>query len=139
MTIGGDSLKYINSDGHTINRPVAWKIYSDRDSTRVDLFLSHGVNLAHCSSGIFQILNTEPRTEGIQVKIFPNPSLNTVFLESPHYLEFTLKNTLGQTLFRGFHSPSQPASIEIPQKGIYFLFVRNKEEELVHIEKILRN
>ena len=85
-------------------------------------------------------LNTESPELKLQVKVYPNPVAEAIFITHPteQYFEVRITDISGKQLLQTTHQKQQPLSVQTLTTGTYFVTVTTKESKQTNTYKIIK-
>ncbi len=85
-------------------------------------------------------LNTESSELQLQVKVFPNPVTEALFITHPteQFFELVITDISGKQLLQTPHQKHQPLSVETLTTGTYFITVTTKDSKQTNTYKIIK-
>ena len=85
-------------------------------------------------------LNTESPELQLQVKVFPNPVAEAIFITHPteQFFEVRITDISGKQILQTGHQKEQPLSVQTLTTGTYFITVTTKESKQTNTYKIIK-
>ena len=85
-------------------------------------------------------LNTESVELQLQVKVFPNPTTETIFITHPteQFFEVRITDVSGKKILQTPHQKQQPLSVQNLTSGTYFVTVTTKDSKQTNTYKIIK-
>ena len=85
-------------------------------------------------------LNTETPELKLQVKVFPNPTKEVIFITHPteQFFEVKIADISGKQILQTAHQKQQPLSVQTLTKGTYFITVTTKDSKQTNTYKIIK-
>jgi len=85
-------------------------------------------------------LNTETPELQLQVKVFPNPSKEVIYITHPteQIFEVRIADISGKQILQTQHQKQQPLSVQTLTTGTYFITVTTKESKQTNTYKIIK-
>ena len=85
-------------------------------------------------------LNTESPELQLQVKVFPNPSKEVIYITHPteQFFEVAITDISGKQILQTAHQKEQPLSVQTLTTGTYFVRVTTKETNQTNTYKIIK-
>ena len=85
-------------------------------------------------------LNTETPELQLQVKVFPNPTKEAIFITHPTEQSFEVRITelSGKQILQTAHQIQQPLNVQTLTTGTYFITVTTKESKQTNTYKIIK-
>ena len=85
-------------------------------------------------------LTTETPDLHLQVKVFPNPVTEVLFISHPteQYFNIILTDISGKQILQNTHQKQQPLSVQNLTSGIYFMTVTTKNSKQTNTYKIIK-
>ena len=85
-------------------------------------------------------LNTESPELQLQVKVFPNPVAEAIFITHPteQFFEVAITDISGKQILQTQHQKEQPLSVQTLTTGTYFITVTTKESKQTNTYKIIK-
>tara|TARA_B100001093_G_C26421215_1_gene839894 strand:- start:152 stop:628 length:477 start_codon:yes stop_codon:yes gene_type:complete len=85
-------------------------------------------------------LNTETPELKLQVKVFPNPTKEVIYITHPTEQFFGVKITdiSGKQILQTAHQKQQPLSVQTLTTGTYFVTVKTKDSKQTNTYKIIK-
>ena len=85
-------------------------------------------------------LNTASTELQLQVKVFPNPVTEALFITHPteQFFEVAITDISGKQLLQTPHQKQQPLSVETLTTGTYFIKVTTKDSKQTNTYKIIK-
>ena len=85
-------------------------------------------------------LNTESPELQLQVKVFPNPVAEAIFITHPteQFFEVRITDVSGKQILQTAHQKQQPLSVQTLTKGTYFITVTTKDSKQTNTYKIIK-
>ena len=86
------------------------------------------------------ILNTETPVLQLQVKVFPNPVTEALYITHPteQYFEVKITDISGKQILKTTHQKQQPLSVQPLTSGTYFVTVTTKDSKQTNTYKIIK-
>jgi hypothetical protein len=84
-------------------------------------------------------LNTESPELQLQVKVFPNPVAEAIFITHPteQFFEVRITDISGKQILQTGHQKEQPLSVQTLTTGTYFVTVTTKDSKQTNTYKII--
>ena len=85
-------------------------------------------------------LNTETPELKLQVKVFPNPTTESIYISHPteQFFEVRITDVSGKQILQTTHQKEQPLSVQTLTTGTYFIRVTTKESKQTNTYKIIK-
>jgi hypothetical protein len=85
-------------------------------------------------------LTTEIPELQLQVKVFPNPVTDALFISHPteQFFEVRFTDVNGKQILKKMHQNHQPLSVQALTKGTYFVTVTIKDSKQINTYKIIK-
>lgn len=85
-------------------------------------------------------LNTETPELQLQVKVFPNPTKEVIYITHPteQFFEVKITDVSGKQIFQTAHQKQQPLSLQTLTTGTYFMTVTTKDSKQTNFYKIIK-
>jgi hypothetical protein len=85
-------------------------------------------------------LNTETPELQLQVKVFPNPATEVIYITHPteQFFEVAITDISGKQILQTLHQKEQPLSVQTLTTGTYFITVTTKESKQTNTYKIIK-
>ena len=85
-------------------------------------------------------LNTETPELQLQVKVFPNPTKEVIYITHPteQFFEVRITEVSGKQILQTVHQKEQPLSVQTLTTGTYFITVTTKESKQTNTYKIIK-
>ena len=85
-------------------------------------------------------LNTETPELQLQVKVFPNPATEVIYVNHPteQFFEVAITDVSGKQILQTAHQKQQPLSVKTLTTGTYFITVATKESKQSNTYKIIK-
>ena len=85
-------------------------------------------------------LNTETPELQLQLKIFPNPTKEVIYITHPteQFFEVRITDVSGKQILQKAHQKQQPLSVQTLTTGSYFITVTTKESKQTNTCKIIK-
>ena len=85
-------------------------------------------------------LNTESPELQLQVKVFPNPTTEAIFITHPteQYFEVSITDVSGKQILQTVHQKEQPLNVQTLTTGTYFVRVTTKDSKQTNTYKIIK-
>tara|TARA_B100001093_G_scaffold54807_1_gene46403 strand:+ start:1630 stop:2106 length:477 start_codon:yes stop_codon:yes gene_type:complete len=85
-------------------------------------------------------LNTETPELQLQVKVFPNPATEVIYVNHPteQFFEVAITDVSGKQILQTAHQKQQPLSVKTLTTGTYFITVTTKESKQTNTYKIIK-
>jgi hypothetical protein len=85
-------------------------------------------------------LNTESSELQLQVKVYPNPVTEAIFITHPteQFFEVKITEVSGKQILQTGHQKQQPLSVQTLTTGTYFITVTTKESKQTNTYKIIK-
>ena len=85
-------------------------------------------------------LNTESPELKLQVKVFPNPVTEAIYITHPteQFFEVNITDVSGKQILQTGHQKQQPLSVQSLTSGIYFITVTTKDSKQTNTYKIIK-
>ena len=85
-------------------------------------------------------LNTESPELQLQVKVFPNPTTEAIFITHPteQYFEVSITDVSGKQILQTVHQKEQPLNVQTLTTGSYFVRVTTKDSKQTNTYKIIK-
>lgn len=85
-------------------------------------------------------LNTETPELQLQVKVFPNPATEVIYVNHPteQFFEVAITDVSGKQILQTLHQKEQPLSVLTLTTGTYFITVTTKESKQTNTYKIIK-
>ena len=85
-------------------------------------------------------LNTETPELQLQVKVFPNPATEVIYVNHPteQFFEVAITDVSGKQILQTLHQKEQPLSVQTLTKGTYFITVTTKDSKQTNTYKIIK-
>ena len=85
-------------------------------------------------------LNTESPELQLQVKVFPNPTKEVIYITHPteQFFEVAITDISGKLIRQTAHQKQQPLSVQTLTTGTYFITVTTKDSKQTNTYKIIK-
>ena len=85
-------------------------------------------------------LNTESPELQLQVKVFPNPATEVIYVNHPteQFFEVAITDVSGKQILKTTHQRQQALSVQTLTTGTYFVTVTTKESKQTNTYKIIK-
>jgi len=85
-------------------------------------------------------LNTETPELQLQVKVFPNPTKEVIYITHPteQFFKVSITDVSGKQILQTTHQKEQPLSVQTLTTGTYFIRVTTKESKQTNTYKIIK-
>jgi hypothetical protein len=85
-------------------------------------------------------LNTETPELQLQVKVYPNPVAEAIFITHPteQFFEVRIADVSGKQILQTAHQKQQPLSVQTLTTGTYFITVTTKDSKQTNTYKIVK-
>ena len=85
-------------------------------------------------------LNTETPELQLQVKVYPNPTKEVIYITHPteQFFEVRITDVSGKQILQTQHQNLQPLSVQTLTTGTYFITVTTKESKQTNTYKIIK-
>jgi hypothetical protein len=85
-------------------------------------------------------LNTETPELQLQVKVFPNPVKETIYITHPteQFFEVKITDLSGKHILHNGHQKDHPLNVQTLTTGTYFINVTTKESKQTNTYKIIK-
>ena len=85
-------------------------------------------------------LNTETPELQLQVKVFPNPATEVIYVNHPteQFFEVAITDFSGKQILQTAHQKQQPLSVKTLTTGTYFITVTTKDSKQTNTYKIIK-
>lgn len=85
-------------------------------------------------------LNTETPELQLEVKVFPNPTKEVIYITHPteQFFEVKITDVSGKQILETAHQRQQPLSVETLTTGTYFITVNTKDSKQTNTYKIIK-
>jgi hypothetical protein len=85
-------------------------------------------------------LNTETPELQLQVKVYPNPVTEAIYITHPteQFFEVAITDISGKQILQTPHQKQQPLSVQILTIGTYFITVTTKDSKHTNTYKIIK-
>ena len=85
-------------------------------------------------------LNTETPELQLQVKVFPNPTKEVIYITHPteQFFEVRITEVSGKQILQTAHQKQQPLNVQTLTTGTYFVTVTTKESKQTNTYKIIK-
>jgi hypothetical protein len=85
-------------------------------------------------------LNTETPELQLQVKVFPNPTKEVIYITHPteQFFEVRITEVSGKQILQTAHQKQQPLNVQTLTTGTYFVTVTTKESKQTNTYKIVK-
>ncbi len=85
-------------------------------------------------------LNTESPELQLQVKVFPNPTTETIFISHPteQFFEVRITDVSGKQVIQTAHQKQQPLSLRNLTSGTYLVTVATRDSKQTNTYKIIK-
>jgi hypothetical protein len=85
-------------------------------------------------------LNTESPELQLQVKVFPNPVAEAIFITHPteQFFEVAITDISGKQILQTQYQKKQPLSVQTLTTGTYFITVTTKDSKQTNTYKIIK-
>ena len=85
-------------------------------------------------------LNTETPELQLQVKVFPNPTKEVIYITHPteQLFEVSITDVSGKQILQTAHQKQQPLDVQTLTTGTYFVTVTTKESKQTNTYKIIK-
>ena len=85
-------------------------------------------------------LNTETPELQLQVKVFPNPVTEAIYITHPteQFFEVKITEVSGKQILQTVHQKQQPLNVQTLTTGTYFVTVTTKDSKQTNTYKIIK-
>ena len=85
-------------------------------------------------------LNTESPELKLQVKVFPNPTKEVIYITHPteQFFDVRITDISGKQILQTAHQKQQPLDVQTLTTGTYFITVTTKESKQTNTYKIIK-
>ena len=85
-------------------------------------------------------LNTETPELQLQVKVFPNPTKEVIYITHPteQFFEVRITDISGKQILQTAHQKEQPLNVQRLTTGTYFITVTTKDSKQTNTYKIIK-
>ena len=85
-------------------------------------------------------LNTETPELQLQVKVYPNPVTEAIYITHPkeQFFEVAITDISGKQIVQTVHQKEQPLSVQTLSTGTYFITVTTKDSKQTNTYKIIK-
>jgi hypothetical protein len=85
-------------------------------------------------------LNTESPELQLQVKVFPNPTKEVIYITHPteQFFEVRITDISGKQILQTAHQKEQPLNVQTLTTGTYFVRVTTKDSKQTNTYKIIK-
>jgi len=85
-------------------------------------------------------LNTESPELQLQVKVFPNPTKEVIYITHPteQFFEVRISDVSGKQILQITHQKQQPLSVQTLSTGTYLVTVTTKDSKQTNTYKIIK-
>jgi len=85
-------------------------------------------------------LNTETLELQLQVKVFPNPAKEVIYITHPteQFFEVRISDVSGKQILQTAHQKQQPLNVQTLTTGTYFITVTTKDSKQTNTYKIIK-
>ncbi|MDG1793577.1 MAG: T9SS type A sorting domain-containing protein [Flavobacteriaceae bacterium] len=85
-------------------------------------------------------LNTETPELQLQVKVFPNPTKEVIYITHPteQFFEVAITDINGKQILQTGHQKQQPLSVQTLTTGTYFVTVTTRDSKQTNTYKIIK-
>ena len=85
-------------------------------------------------------LNTQSPELKLQVKVYPNPTTESIFITHPteQFFQVRITDVSGKQVLQTPHQKQQPLSVQTLTTGTYFVSVTTKESKQTNTYKIIK-
>ena len=85
-------------------------------------------------------LNTETPELQLQVKVFPNPTKEVIYITHPveQFFEVRITDISGKQTLQTVHQKEQPLSVQTLTTGTYFITVTTRDSKQTNTYKIIK-
>ena len=85
-------------------------------------------------------LNTETPELQLQVKVFPNPVTEAIYITHPteQFFEVKITEVSGKQILQTVHQKQQPLNVQTLTTGTYFITVTTKDSKQTNTYKIIK-
>ena len=85
-------------------------------------------------------LNTESPELQLQVKVFPNPTKEVIYITHPteQFFEVRITDVSGKQILQTAHPKQQPLNVQTLTTGTYFITVTTKDSKQTNTYKIIK-
>ena len=85
-------------------------------------------------------LNTESPELQLQVKVYPNPVAEAIFITHPteQFFEVRITDVSGKQILQTAHQKQQPLNVQTLTAGAYFITVTTKDSKQTNTYKIIK-
>ena len=85
-------------------------------------------------------LNTESPELQLQVKVYPNPTKEVIYITHPteQSFEVRISDVSGKQILQTVHQKQQPLNVQTLTTGTYFITVTTKESKQANTYKIIK-
>ena len=85
-------------------------------------------------------LNTETPELQLQVKVFPNPTKEVIYITHPteQFFEVNITDVSGKQILQTAHQKQQPLNVQTLTTGTYFITVTTRDSKQTNTYKIIK-
>ena len=85
-------------------------------------------------------LNTETPELQLQVKVFPNPTKEVIYITHPteQFFEVRITDVSGRQILQTAHQKQQPLNVQTLTSGTYFITVTTRDSKQTNTYKIIK-
>ena len=85
-------------------------------------------------------LNTQSPELKLQVKVYPNPTIEAIYITHPteQFFEVRITDISGKQILQTAHQKQQPLSVQSFTSGTYFVSVTTKDSKQTNTYKIIK-
>lgn len=86
------------------------------------------------------VLNTEIPELQLQVKVFPNPTTEVIYITHPseQFFQVSITDINGKQILQKAHNKEQPLSVQALTTGTYFIALTTKDFKQTNTYKIIK-
>jgi len=86
------------------------------------------------------VLNINSPEIRIQVKVYPNPVTEAIYITHPteQFFDVRITDVTGRQILQTVHQKQQPLSVQTLTTGTYFITVTTKDSKLTNTYKIIK-
>ena len=88
-----------------------------------------------------QALSIEDTTMAVEIKLYPNPTSQSLYVSHPEYNSFTIQivDMNGKQIYTGTIEKEVPLDMSSYTQGMYLITIENKEYNKKNTYKIIKN
>ena len=137
------SKQVIGPGGHTFengNNKLSYTVGEVAVGAMTDEDDTYQLGNGYYPSLNLSTLTTETPELQLQVKVFPNPTKEVIYITHPteQFFEVAITDISGKLIRQTAHQKQQPLSVQTLTTGSYFITVTTKESKQTNTYKIIK-